>query len=195
MESLQKAFMPFADQRQHYFPFDATPAITVKAVTLEEVYAVTSKLSEQVFTPETALGLVPFTPTPPALREQYSQHAEQFVFYDGDKPVGWSIGEQRQGDTFFMTWTGILPAYQRQGIYGGFLNRLKAYIGSLGYERLTSNHMVNNRRVLIAKLKADFIITGFSLDERIGAVVWLTHFFNPDRSNSFEKAFSLEHYE
>jgi hypothetical protein len=61
----------------------------------------------------------------------------------------------------------------------------------LGYERVTSNHMVNNRPVLIAKLKAGFHITGIVLDERYGAQVSLAYFFYPDRREGFARAYSL----
>lgn len=56
------------------------------------------------------------------------------------------------------------------------------------------NHMVNNRAVLIAKLKAGFVITGMTLDERYGAQVSLSYLFHADRQAGFERAFSLESY-
>ena len=186
----------FSEQRQSYFPFEPIPNVTVKAVTLAEAYAVTGELTDKVFTPSADLGLLPFQPTPTLLKEQSRQHREQFVFYDGEnRPIGWSIGEQRQGENFFMTWSGILPEWQRKGIYSTFYKQFRTYIKSLGYVRITSNHMVNNRSVLIAKLKAGFIITGFSLDERIGACVWMTDFLDSTQAEGFEKAFSLERYQ
>ena len=188
--------MPFSEQRRQFFPFELIPGVTARPATKSEVYAVTGAISSRVFSPMTELGLVPFNSPPPALAEQFSHHSEQFVFYDADdNPIGWSIGEQRQGDTYFMGWTGILPEWQRKGIYGAFLKQLQAYIASLGYARITSNHMVNNRSVLIAKLKAGFIVSGYSLDERIGAAVWLTWFAEKERAIAFEKAFSLESYD
>ncbi|MCG8351541.1 MAG: hypothetical protein MI924_27555 [Chloroflexales bacterium] len=95
---------------------------------------------------------------------------------------------------FFMAYSGIVPAYQRRGIYGAFLRAFLPYLHALGYERVTSNHMVNNRLVLIAKLKAGFFITGVTLDERYGAQVTLTHFFYPDRRTGFARAYSVEDY-
>jgi hypothetical protein len=52
--------------------------------------------------------------------------------------------------------------------------------------------MVNNRPVLIAKLKAGFHIVGLSLDERFGAQVTLAYFSHEDRREGFARAFSLE---
>ena len=93
-----------------------------------------------------------------------------------------------------MRWTGILPAHQRRGIYSRFLRQLLTYLKALGYARVTSSHMVNNRPVLIAKLKAGFIATGMSLDERWGAMLWLTYYLDDRVSDAFRSAFSLEQY-
>jgi hypothetical protein len=54
--------------------------------------------------------------------------------------------------------------------------------------------MVTNRAVLIAKLKAGFIITGTVLDERWGAQVSMAYFFHEDRREGFARAYSVEHY-
>lgn len=44
------------------------------------------------------------------------------------------------------------------------------YLHDLGLERVTSNHMVNNRAILIAKLKSESFVTGMALDERWGVL-------------------------
>lgn len=93
-----------------------------------------------------------------------------------------------------MNWSGILPEYQNRGVYSTFLHRFLDYLKKLGYVRVTSNHMVNNRPVLIAKLKAGFVATGMSLDERWGAMLWLTYFINDAQAEAFRHAFSLENY-
>ena len=187
--------MAFDNIRQQFFPFTPTPSITIRAVDSATVYAVTGSIAYQVFTPSPELGLMPTMPIPQPLRDAFQSHTEQFVFYNAkNEPIGWSIGQQREADTFIMLWTGILPAYQNQGIYSAFLRRLLDYLRTLGYARVTSNHMVNNRAVLIAKLKAGFIATGMSLDERWGAILWLTHYLDETVEEAFRRAFSLEKY-
>src|SRR5262245_7596865 len=184
--------MYFSDTRQAFFPFTPIPSITIEAVDSATLYQVTGKIADQVFTPSPELGLLPFMPAPQPLRDVLRHHTEQFVFYTADhEPIGWSLGEQREADTFVMLWTGILPAYQNRGMYSAFLHHLLEYLHALGYARVTSNHMVNNRAVLVAKLKAGFIITGMSLDERLGAVVWLTYYFDDTVEDAFRRAFSL----
>lgn len=191
-----KKIMGIDEKRQQFFPFEIKPGIVVKAVDVATVYDVTGKLTKQVFSSMADLGLMPFGPAPEHLQATRKRHAEHFVIYaNGDEPIGWSIGEQRAADDFFMTWTGIIPAYQNQGIYSAFLRHFIDYCTALGYARITSNHMVNNRRVIVAKMKAGFVASGMSLDERIGAALWLTYYIDKEREAGFKSAFSLESYD
>jgi hypothetical protein len=93
--------------------------------------------------------------------------------------------------TFFMTSTGVLAAYRRKGIYTAFLKGFLLYLSALGYERITSKHQLNNRPVIIAKLKVGFNIVSVDADERWGAQVGMAYLFHDDRRRGFERAFAL----
>lgn len=169
--------------------------ITIRNVDSATVYQATGKIAHQVASAPSDLGLMTQHPTPQLLRDSFRSHSEHFVIYNAtDDPIGWSIGEQKESDTFIMQWTGILPEYQNRGIYSAFLRQLLAYLKAIGYARVTSNHFVNNRAVLVAKLKAGFIATGMTLDERWGAVLWLTRYLDEQAEDAFRHAFSLEKY-
>lgn len=184
------------ETRERFFPFDATPSCTVRSVDAGEIYEVFDGLMAQVFTPMTELGLAPYQAPPEALAETWNVHTERFVFYDAnDSPIGWSISEQRDPDTLFMVWTGIVPEHQDRGVYSAFLRQYLAYAKALGYARVTSNHMVTNGRVLVAKLKAGFVASGMTLDERWGAMIWLTHHLDDEMASTYRSAFSLESYD
>ncbi len=188
--------MSFDVIRQKYFPFTPIDGITIRNVDSATVYKITDKIANKVSSSSSDLGLMAYMPTPQLLRDSFQSHAEQFVIYDAaNEPIGWSIGEQKESDTFIMQWTGILPEYQNRGIYSAFLRQLLVYLKAIGYARVTSNHFVNNRAVLVAKLKSGFIATGMSLDERWGAVLWLTKYLNEHVEDSFRRAFSLEKYD
>jgi len=188
----------FEELRNRYFPQELIPDITARPVDAQTFYAAAGALSGKIFESQTELGLY----RPPqdryqrgkALRQSFQcVHKEHILLTNrDDEPIGFSTGAMRDPDTFFMEWTGILPDYQRQGIYTTFLHHLLLYLRELGYERVTSNHMGTNRPVLIAKLKAGFNVTGATLDERYGMLVWLAYFLHADRQKGFEKAFSLE---
>lgn len=190
--------MMFTEIRDQFFPFKIGD-YEVRAVSAETVYTVTDQLIHQIFTPFSQLGLYQMPPDrlvrQKSLRQALNRHSEHFLFYDNENnPIGWSIGTQHDADTFFMSWTGILPVHQRHGLYTRFLTQLLRYLEAIGYERVTSNHMVNNRAVLIAKLKAGFHITGLTLDERWGAQVGMAYYFSAERYAGFRQAFSLETY-
>lgn len=189
----------FEDIRATYFPTELVPGITARAVDEAEVVTVWDRIADAIFPAHGDLGnyVLPVERHAEAAKLRAAQqiHSEHIVFYTAaDEPVGWSSGVMLDASTFFMAYTGILPEYQRHGIYSSFLKLFLPYLHALGYERVTSNHMVNNRAVLIAKLKAGFYITGMVLDERYGAQVSLTYFFYPDRRTGFARAFSLEDY-
>ena len=183
--------------RSRYFPAKLSEDVVVTAVSPQQFYAVTNQLYSHIFTPLSDLGLYQ-TPAPPDSlgRKLAGQiHAEYFVFHNAaGEPVGFSVGKVVNEQTFFMEWSGILPDYRRRGLYSQFLDALIPYLKALGLERITSNHMGNNRPVLIAKLKAGFIITGTTLDERHGMLVWLARFLEPERERGFERAFSLGNF-
>ena len=183
--------------RSDHFPAILSDEVTATAVSQQKFYEITEQLYSQIFTPLGDLGLYQNSaPQNSVGRKLAGQiHAEYFVFYNGaGKPIGFSMGKVVNEQTFFMEWSGILPDYQWHGIYTYFLAALIPYLKALGIERVTSNHMGNNRPVLIAKLKAGFVITGMTLDERHGMLVWLARFLEPAREHGFERAFSLGNY-
>lgn len=183
--------------RSIHFPAKLDEEVTVTAVSRQTFYEVTGQLYTQIFTPLTQLGLYQEPKPQNDLARKLAQqiHYEYFVFNnEAGEPVGFSSGKLTDGQTFFMEWSGILPAYQRRGLYSRFLDRLIPYLEEMGVERVTSNHMGTNRPVLIAKLKAGFVITGVTLDERHGMLVWLVRFLAPERQQGFEQAFSLDSF-
>ena len=183
--------------RADYFPHELVTSIRAVAAAPADFWPATSPLAAELFTPlqqlgnyerpETRRGENALTPFARAI------HKEHFLFLNEvDEPVGWSFGHMHDSETFFMSWSGVARAYQKRGIYGAFVRRLLPYLEGLGYERVSSNHMLNNRPVLIAKLKAGFNITSVTMDERYGAQATLTYFCHEDRQQGFETAFSLE---
>jgi GNAT superfamily N-acetyltransferase len=191
--------MMFDDTRSQFFPVELVSGITARAEpSRAEFWQVVGPLMEKVFTPFAELGAyeLPKTRCEQAAklaRVFANSHRETFILYNEDKElVGWSYGEMRDAETFFMTNSAVLPEYQGRGIYSAFMRRFLDYLSTLGYERVVSNHQTNNRAVIIAKLKLGFNVTAVNLDERWGAQVELTYLFHDDRQRGYERAFSLE---
>jgi RimJ/RimL family protein N-acetyltransferase len=167
-----------------------------------EFWAHASPLMDAIFTPYPDLGAYGYA-IPEARRAAAKpltalfgrSHHEHFLFWGADSAIiGYGYGDMRDAQTFFMTSSGVLPAYRGRGVYSGYVRQLLAYLAALGYERVISNHHPNNRAVLIAKLKLGFSITAVNLDERWGAQVELTYLFHQDRRDAYCRAFSLHPY-
>ena len=189
----------FAQQRKVHLPFHLPHHIVVRQTSPATAYDEIAELYPRVFGNFQALDMfrtpVERRTNQQTLRDVLNCHTEYFLFVNSaEKIIGWSFGTQTDADTYFMQFTGIDPDYQNKGIYTAFLKKLLPYLKSLGYERVISNHLVNNRAVLIAKLKAGFDIFGMSLDERWGAQVELVHHLYPDRHQGYKQTFSLPDY-
>jgi hypothetical protein len=100
----------------------------------------------------------------------------------GDTRIGWFLGEQLNRETFYMRNTGIFEEFRNKGIYKSLLSLLIEILREKGFQKLTSSHIVTNNHVIVAKLKAGFIISGFEISDRFGLFVNLTYNFNEIRN-------------
>ncbi|HEU4323328.1 MAG TPA: hypothetical protein VFS21_09255 [Roseiflexaceae bacterium] len=192
----------FDNIRSRFFPHALHNSVSVVSVDHETFWRAVETIppEEGPFAPSASLGHY----APPEGQAAQStllrqaaraNHEEYLLLLDECKRcVGWSYGRMRDVRTFLMAHSAVVRPRQREGLYTALLGVLLPYLRVLGYERVTSNHMVTNRAVLIAKLKAGFIISGMALDERFGAQVSMTYFFDEERRQGFAHAYSVEHY-
>ena len=110
----------------------------------------------------------------------------QLVAKDGDKIIGWSFGQQKSYDDFYMINSAIFPEYRRQGIYTKLMKLAMEHIADLGFQRIYSRHKMSNNAVIIPKLKAGFVITGFEVNDVFGNLVELSYYTNPRRRELLE---------
>lgn len=104
----------------------------------------------------------------------------------GDEIIGWHMGRQIEAESYYMANTALFPEYQGKGIYSALLPKLLEVFRDKGFQKVTSRHLASNNTVLVPKLKADFAITGFEVDERFGMLVLLTYIFNDKRRKAYE---------
>lgn len=189
----------FATEKTKHFPMHLPHGIIAQNVGLETYFGVEDELEPLVF-PENAVTGRWFA-LPPERRDERKQalfalqrqtHQDAVVFYAGEKAIGWSAGRMTGASEFMMDVTGIHPDYQSKGIYQQFLKAYLPYLRDIGYERVISYHSPTNRAVLIAKLKAGFIVTATEFREHAGASVKLTYFLHEDRYQTFEDVHSLQ---
>jgi RimJ/RimL family protein N-acetyltransferase len=182
---------------EQFFPMELPAGVVGRLVDHDTAQRVRMAIGAQIFPPREVFGQF----TPPETRrdnlERLQKHytpsfAQWIVFYsDRNEPVGWLYGYMEDSETFFIDTVGLIPAFRNRGIYTAFLKQLIAYLGALGYERLTTSHHPNNRAVMIAELKAGFNITGIELHEECGPLVKMAYLFHDDRREGFRQVFSM----
>jgi ribosomal protein S18 acetylase RimI-like enzyme len=101
--------------------------------------------------------------------------------YRGGELVGWSMGWQEDAATYKMVNTGILPEHQGRGIYKALLPHLLGIVKQEGFQVVVSYHCATNNAVIVPKLRAGFLISGFEVSDRFGLIVRLAYYFNETR--------------
>lgn len=117
-----------------------------------------------------------------ALAKRLSErYALGFGLFQGDTFVGWHLGQQILAGKFEMTNTGLLEEHRRRGLYTALLPVVLDQLRQKGFQIVFSRHNLTNNAVIIPKLKAGFVISGFEVDDRFGTLVQLSYYFNPLR--------------
>ena len=116
------------------------------------------------------------------LRERLaSAYALRLGIFREDTFVGWHLGLQVAPSNFMMVSTGILEEHRRKGIYTALLPLILERVRAEGFQVVSSRHNLTNNAVIIPKLKAGFIISGFEISDMYGTLAQLSYFFNAAR--------------
>ena len=102
------------------------------------------------------------------------------VFYCGEQ-IGWSVGVQQDRGRFYMINSAIFPEHRQKGLYTAMVVKVIELVTKQGFQLITSSHNATNSAIIIPKLKAGFIITGFELSDTFGLLVNLTYYTNATR--------------
>lgn len=126
-----------------------------------------------------------------ALRAHSSVFSERFelrlgVYHKRKTFVGWHMGVHMPPADFYMMSSGVLPEHRGKGVYSALLEYVLARARAEGFQRVYSRHVATNNAILIAKLKAGFVVTGFELSDMHGLLVHLSYYFNPLRRKALD---------
>jgi ribosomal protein S18 acetylase RimI-like enzyme len=102
------------------------------------------------------------------------------VFYRSQF-VGWTWGMQVFPDEFYIVNSAVLPEHRRKGLYSTLLETLLDRCKQEGFQIGYSRHHANNNEVIIAKLKAGFLISGIEQSDIFGTLILLKYYFNSKR--------------
>lgn len=175
-------------KRSKYFPMKIKD-FTIEFCEKEIFYKEQNKIFKKVF--PTGLGYIPSKiegkELLPCYLEYRKIHSEKFLFKFKGKIIGWFQGEMDDFETFYMRNTGILPQFQKKGIYSAFLKTFEKYIFELGYARIASHHSPTNALILSLKIKAGYVIVGEETHERWGNLIKVVKFKSKKRYEYFFK--------
>lgn len=120
------------------------------------------------------------------LEEQTKGLELRLAVYDRDKLAALSYGLQTSSANFLMGISLVLPEYRRQGLYTLMLKSVIKFTNENGFQTITSHHKPSNPAILIAKLKAGFVISGIDMSDMMGTLIRLTYFHSEKRKSIFK---------
>lgn len=91
---------------------------------------------------------------------------------------GWSFGWQDSADSFYMGASAIDPDLRRKGYYSQLVRYVLDRTCELGFQSVSSNHILVNNKVIIAKLKLGFTIKGIEVDAVHGTLLRINYHHN-----------------
>jgi ribosomal protein S18 acetylase RimI-like enzyme len=119
-----------------------------------------------------------------AFRPVYTLRIAAFA---GDELVGCSYAWQDGADRLYMALSAVLPAHRRRGLYTAMLRMVIDVASADGFAEITSRHRPDNQAVLLAKLRAGFVITGYETSATFGDLVRLTLPLTPSRRRVMQR--------
>jgi GNAT superfamily N-acetyltransferase len=105
--------------------------------------------------------------------------------FAGERLVGWSHGHLPQAGVLYVSNSAVEDEYRRQGIYTRLVAAMEVEARALGCTRIESNHRAANAPVLIAKMKAGYVIVGTEFTAEMGLLVKLSRQLVPERDALF----------
>ncbi len=101
---------------------------------------------------------------PPPLKEYKRRLTDVphlvLIAYEGEKPVGFKVGYERDG-CFYSWMGGVLPSYRRRSVATRLAERQENWARQQGYSTVTFKTRNQHTNMLIFSLRRGFIVVGF----------------------------------
>jgi ribosomal protein S18 acetylase RimI-like enzyme len=120
------------------------------------------------------------------LKKLESAYRLNLGLFKGQRLIGCSLGKQISGDTFRMISSWIDENHRGRGLYSALLSAVLEHLRKLGFQIVVSRHYATDNRIIVPKMKAGFLISGFEISDQFGLLVHLSYFFNPVRRRALD---------
>jgi GNAT superfamily N-acetyltransferase len=108
------------------------------------------------------------------------------ALYHHDNMVGWCWGVEENPEKFYMVNSYVEPDNRRQGFYTKMMEMVLLSAQAAKFQIIYSRHAATNNPVLIPKLKAGFIVSGFEISDAYGLLLHLSYYTNPLRRRAMD---------
>ena len=168
----------FAAATAEHLTDPLVPGVTIRHVDEADVHAVVETMWTgtmdrpglelgPLFTAEQSAGFKDLD----ALLHDRLQH--RMLFEAEGTAVGAYWGQQEMFGRYYMTVTVFRPEWRGRGLYSAFLRRITTAVAANGFREIYSRHRSDNNAILVPKLRAGWIISGFEVAPRWGHMVHL----------------------
>lgn len=163
------------------------PAIILRCVERFEEPAFTALVDEVFGEAQRKAVMQRLCPAPPGWPQVAAPpvHRVRVGAFAGERLVGWSHAWREPGGQLYVANSAVLPAYRRQGLYTRLIAAMEEQALALGCDRVASHHVADNSAVLIAKLKAGYVIAGTEFSDEMGLLVKLVRHLTEGRRALF----------
>jgi GNAT superfamily N-acetyltransferase len=107
-------------------------------------------------------------------RQALKRPALRYGAWHGDVLIGFTYGWQDADERLYMAASAVEPVHRRRGVYSALVVSTLRWAVDEGFSEVWSRHVSTNNRVIIAKLKLGFLITGLEMSAAYGTLVHLT---------------------
>ncbi len=106
--------------------------------------------------------------------------AHHVLLVHGGEPIGAYWGQQEIWGRYFMINTILRADWRGRGVYRAFLANVTRAATEAGFREMYSRHRADNNDVIVPKLRASWVISGFEVHLKFGLLVHLRRYLNED---------------
>lgn len=121
----------------------------------------------------------------------YEQESDIFAYKIKEKIVGVFVSHPSDWSTYYLRYTNILPAYRGCQLTIRTIAFLSNILFSVGVQRIKTEVSPSNLRQVQRLSKLGFVISGNTLSERWGALLFMTKYLDNQSEQTFYNQFCV----